>query len=233
MELDEILRQTKAMIQEYAGDDADKLFYANRYVFARLQLSERLEKSVIKKQLMEAGAKCHGCGGAIESPKNINVHRVDGGQGYSLENCVLMHGECHQKFHQEHPSDGAKRKPTARLGQASFKILTKLSKRYEGHSFIHWWDMSPNEAKKLTKYDQIDFVRKNTGERCSLPPAAIIGFLKKDRQTTRHDGNWGIKVLRDREDELAFEPGIKGKDWLFLPVVWKPADPIDGGSNQV
>lgn len=223
MELDEILRQTKAMIQDYAGDDPNKLFYAYRYVFARLQLPERQAKALIKRQLMDAGAKCHGCNGVIDSPKRINVHRLDGNLGYSLENCVLMHGECHEKFHQDHPSKGGRKKPTEKSSQAAVKIHTKLSKRYEGHSFIYWWDVTPSGSKKLTKYDLIKFVLKDTGAYCSLPPATITGFLTRDRQTTRQ-GNWGIKVIRGRENELAFEPGIKGKDWLFLPVVWKPAD---------
>lgn len=228
MELDEILRQTKAMIQDYAGSDPDKLFYANRYVFARLQLSERQAKALIKRQLMEAGAKCYGCNGVIDSPKRINVHRLDGNLGYSLKNCVLMHGECHEKFHREHPSNGNQRTTDHETAHASVKIHTKLSKRYEGHSYLYWWDITPSGATKLTRYDQIKFILKDTGAYCSLPPAAIAGFLTQDRQTSRHEGNWGIKVMRSRENELAFEPGVKGKDWLFLPVVWKPADYSDG-----
>jgi hypothetical protein len=53
-----------------------------------------------------------------------------------------------------------------------------------------------------------------------VPTAALKGYLTKERQTSRGNGNWGIKVLKDRENELAFEPGNKNDKWLFLPVVW-------------
>jgi len=33
-----ILGKTRKAISDYAGDDRDKWFYANRFVFARLQL---------------------------------------------------------------------------------------------------------------------------------------------------------------------------------------------------
>ncbi len=49
--------------------------------------------------------------------------------------------------------------------------------------------------------------------------------MTEERQTTRQNGNWGIRVLDGKvlkgEDLLAFEPGSKKKgEWLFLPVVW-------------
>ena len=49
---------------------------------------------------------------------------------------------------------------------------------------------------------------------------ALKGYLTTERQTNRGNGNWGIKVLENRQDELAFEPGIADNRWLFLPVAW-------------
>lgn len=226
MELEEILKQTKAMIQEHAGGDPDKFFYANRYVFARLQLLERQEKVVIKKRLIESKAVCHGCGKPIESPKGVAVHRLDVEKAYSHENCVLMHRECHEKFHAENPSGKGGRRASSRCTDDSNpkKVLSKVSKRYDGHSFLYWWDITPNGAESLKEYDLIEFVRKDTNERCSIPTAALSGFLVEDRMTTRGEGNWGIRVLKERPDALAFEPGRNGKNWLFLPVVWEDDD---------
>lgn len=222
MDLEEILKKTKAMIQAYAGDDPDKLFYANRYVFARLQLLERQEKVSIKKRLLESNAACYGCSQPIESPKDIAVHRVNGDRAYSQENCVLMHQECHQKYHAENPSGKGERKAVNRSDGAtmSMKILSKASKRYDGQSFLYWWDITPKGAADLSAYDQIEFSKKDTGESCTLPTAALLGFLTEERRTSRQEGNWGIKVRKERPDALAFEPGKGGKDWLFLPVVW-------------
>lgn len=45
-----------------------------------------------------------------------------------------------------------------------------------------------------------------------------LALAPEDRQTSRGEGNWGIKVLKDRPDEPAFEPA-GGGEWLFLPVV--------------
>lgn len=222
MELDEILRQTKAMIQEYAGEDPDKLFYANRFVFARLQLLERQEKVGIKKHLLASGAPCHGCGKPFDNPKGMVVHRLDGNLAYSQENCVLMHPDCHESFHAENPSGKGGRRTTIISGNSdALKILSKSSKRYEGQAFLYWWDITPNGAESLKDYDLIEFIQKDTGESCSIPSAAIVGFLTQDRRTSRNEGNWGIKVLKERQDALAFEPGREGKNWLYLPVVWK------------
>ena len=72
----------------------------------------------------------------------------------------------------------------------------------------------------MDKYEAIEFVKKDTSERCYIPIPALKGYLTKERQTTRGNGNWGIKVLKDKEDQLAFEPGSKNGTWFFLPVVW-------------
>jgi len=100
-------------------------------------------------------------------------------------------------------------------------VHVKESKRYEDKPFVYWWDIAPNEAERLDQYETIAFVQKDTGRRCVLPAASLKVFLTRERQTTRGAGNWGIKVLRERPDELAFEqPGAGPEDWSFLPVNW-------------
>ncbi len=56
---------------------------------------------------------------------------------------------------------------------------------------------------------------------CSVSVDQLKPFLTKQRQTSRGEGNWGIKVLVEHPNELAFEPGAKEQDWIFLRVTWK------------
>ena len=51
IQLEILLEETRQRIQEYAGDDPDEWFYANRYIFARLGLDERKTKTKIKNAL--------------------------------------------------------------------------------------------------------------------------------------------------------------------------------------
>ena len=96
--------------------------------------------------------------------------------------------------------------------------LRKESRKYK--AFLYWWDITPHLAEKLDQYDTMEFVKKDCGEICSVSIKELNPFLTKQRQTSRGEGNWGIKVLVEHPDELAFEAGAKDGDWLFLPVVW-------------
>ena len=222
MEPEEILDNVREAIREHSGGDADRWFYANRFVFARLQLDERRTKTQIKAELMKSGVACHYCGQAIGDRSGVHLHRIDGERGYSAGNCALMHAECHGKYHSENPRGARPGRP--RGGKAAVSanpILKKVSKRYDDKGFIYWWDISPGFIDKMEKYEAVEFVKKDSGERCHVPTPALRGYLTKQRQTSRGTGNWGIKVLKEREAELAFEPGGKESEWLFLPVVWE------------
>ena len=212
MEPKDILDTTRRLILEHAGDDLDKWWYANRFVFARLQLDERKTKSVIKQKLLDAGTACHGCGKTFDSKRNVHLHRLDGDKAYSEANCVLMHGDCHQQLHagREAAETTSGREPT----------VTKWSKRYEDKHFTYWWDIAPPQAAGLDSLEAVEFAKKDTRERCIVPTEILKGFLSPERQTSRGAGNWGIKVLNERPDELAFEPGAGSREWEFLPVVW-------------
>jgi hypothetical protein len=212
MEPKEILDATRRLILEHAGDDPDRRWYANRFVFARLQLDERKTKSAIKQKLLNAGTPCHGCGKTFESQRNVHLHRLDGDKAYSEANCVLMHGQCHEQHHAAgEAADGTSGgEPTA----------TKWSKRYEHKPFIYWWDIAPPLAAGLDSLEAVEFGKKDTRERCVVPAEVLKPFLSSDRQTSRGAGNWGIRVLKERPDELAFEPGAGSREWRFLPVVW-------------
>ncbi len=211
-----ILERTRRLIRAHAGDDPDRWWYANRFVFARLQLDERKTKTGIKQKLISSGQPCHACRGAFASRKGIHLHRLDGAKGYTEGNCVLMHGPCHQKWHAEHAADADSTDPIA--GQSP--TLTKQSKRYDGTLFTYWWDITPNLAKQLDAYEVVEFECRDTGERCAVSASRLIQFLTSERQTRRGEGNWGIRVLTDRPDELAFEPPTGSDEWLFLPVTW-------------
>ena len=214
----EILTRTREMIAEHAGGDHDKWWYANRFVFARLQLDERKTKASVKQELLESGAPCHACGKPFESKRNVHLHRLNGNKGYSDGNCVLMHADCHQKVHAT--AEDAEATADAPDGRGRPLSPVKWSKRYEDMPFDYWWDVSPQLAESLDDFDSIEFVRKDTRERCVVPVDTLRTFLSVERRTTRGQGNWGIRVLNDRPDELAFEPGTGRRDWRFLPVVW-------------
>ncbi|MBM4017418.1 MAG: hypothetical protein FJ288_03675 [Planctomycetes bacterium] len=208
----EILDQARKLIAEYSSGDPDKWWYANRYVFARLQLDERQTKTAVKRRLLDAGATCHVCATAFDSTRGVHLHRLDADRGYSEANCVLMHPECHQKHHAQHSRE--------QLPGTCQALCVKESKRYEDKPFFYWWDISPNEAERLDRHEAVAFVQKDTGYRCVLPTPTLKLLLTPQRQTTRGAGNWGIKVLKNRPNQLAFEPGRGGEAWLFLPVVW-------------
>jgi hypothetical protein len=221
VEPQEILDITRKAISDHAENDRDKWFYANRFVFARLQLDERKTKTQIKKDLFEANKPCHYCNKPFEKKMGVHLHRLNGERGYSFDNCALMHPNCHKQYHAENPPDAHPGQPSEREGVSSVApILGKVSKRYDHHSFFYWWDISPGLSDKLNYYEAVEFEKKDTGEKCCVQTATLKEYLTKERQTSRGNGNWGIKVLKDREDELAFEPGNRNDKWLFLPVVW-------------
>ena len=80
-------------------------------------------------------------------------------------------------------------------------------------------------AVEVMKQGALDYVMKDTGLRCLISPQSLKTFLTPERQTRRGSGNWGVRVLKHHEDELAFEPGRGGGKWQFFPVTWlSPAD---------
>ncbi len=105
-------------------------------------------------------------------------------------------------------------------------IKIKSSKKFNDKPFTYWWDIAPGFLGEMDNYEAIAFVKDDPAKRkfCYVPIPALKGYLTKERQTTRGNGNWGIKVLKDRvlkgEDLLAFEPRSKSGKLLFLPVVW-------------
>ncbi len=211
----EILERTRQLIQEHAGEDADKWWYANRFVFARLQLDERKTNTAIKRNLLDAGGPCHSCGKPFETRRDVHLHRLDGGKGYHHGNCVLMHAGCHRTWQ---AAEEIEADTSGRRGRSLSS--TKYSKRYDDMPFLYWWDISPGLAEKLDEFETIEFVQKDTEQLCIVSSEQLKPYVTPDRQTTRGQGNWGIKVLKDRPDELAFEPGTGHSDWAFLPVVW-------------
>ena len=222
MEPNEILEHVRQLIIEHSDGDPDKWWYANRFVFARLMLDERKTKSGVKKRLFEAKAACHRCGQPFEVKKSVNLHRLDQDKGYSDENCVLMHSQCHQDHHAENMArDSAADTEEITAMDGSKVTLVKKSQPYVDTWFTYWWDISPSLARKLDKYEAVEFLCSDTQLRCRVPVEELKPFLTEDRQSSRKAKSWGIRVKEDRDDELAFEPGPGGKtDWLYLLVTW-------------
>ena len=99
-------------------------------------------------------------------------------------------------------------------------VLVKQSKRYDNMQFLYWWDIAPDLVPHLDEYDALVFHCKDTGRSCKVAVSDLKPYLRSDRQTTRGDGNWGIRVLKRHRNELSFEPGAHDGKWLFMPVTW-------------
>jgi len=95
----QILKDTRCRIHEAAGSDPDRLFVLNRYVYSRLQLDERKQHYKLKRALFENYPHCYACKKELLQIRDLELHRLDSNRGYVLENCVLMHRECHQELH--------------------------------------------------------------------------------------------------------------------------------------
>ena len=218
----DILKETRKSIREHAASDPDKWFYANRFIYARLQLDERKTKTGVKKALFDAEVPCHYCGKPFNTRAGVHLHRVDEERGYSDTNCTLMHPECHRNHHAENP-----RKTSTKRGRKATtlvnggKALKKLSKKYTKGNFLYWWDFTPSFIERAKRYNSVQLTRKDTEEFYSISTDTLSMFFTEDRRTSRSGGTWGVKVFRDRPNELAFEPGKGSKEWLFLKVHWE------------
>ena len=223
MEPKDILDQVRKFIEKYAGNDPDKWWYVNRYVFDRLMLDEGRTKAGVKKRLFDSSPCCHYCHEPFESIKGVYIHRVNDGRGYSDENCVLMHGKCHEQYHSENfEKETPRNKKEEKMVANGQTVLITRSKFYDDMPFTYWWDISPQRAENLDRYDAMEFICKDTGSSCRIAVPDLKQFLTKQRQTSRGRAHWGVRVLNGHEDELAFEPGtgIDGGKWEFLPVTW-------------
>jgi len=218
MDKKEILKYVRKAIRDYAGDDPDKWFCVNRHVYQRLQGDERKPKEKIRKQLLKSKKPiCYYCKEKIKVKKGIHLHRLDGNRGYSLENCVLMHPKCHEQYHKENLSGRGPERPSSKeVKEGDNLILKKESQRYEDKYFLYWWDISYGFFGR--KYDAVDFVQQDSKVKCRVSTAVLKEYLTPERLTSRK--KWGIRVLKGREGELAFEPPTGSNDWLFLKVKW-------------
>ena len=125
----------------------------------------------------------------------------------------MAHQECHERHHGRGPAS-----PAPKHADAS-GVLIKHSKRYEG-SFLYWWDITPALADALGQYEAVEFVCDDTNASCLVPVLVLQTLLTKDRKTSRGAGNWGLKVRKNRESELAIEPSKAKGEWTYLSAVW-------------
>jgi hypothetical protein len=102
---------------------------------------------------------------------------------------------------------------------AAGRLHVKDSKKHPG-AYLYWWDISPSEAKRFADDDIVVFRQKDTGCSYSIPWRALRKHLTPGRRTSRGSGNWGIRVRRGHENELALEPPGAGDGWIYLPAIW-------------
>lgn len=94
---EDILARTRKLIEEHSGEDPDKWWYANHYVFVHLMRDERKTKDAITERLMAAKQPCHFCKKPIAVEDRIHLYRLDETKGYRDGNCILMHEDCHKR----------------------------------------------------------------------------------------------------------------------------------------
>lgn len=96
---DMVLNNARFVISLAAGDNVDKQFRLNRWVFSRLLRDEIRVKRPIKQKLWDKGMrKCQACDEEFTSLKGVEIHRKDSSQGYSEANCELLCRDCHQEL---------------------------------------------------------------------------------------------------------------------------------------
>ena len=91
------LDRIRAFLTDYADGDEDRYFYANRFIFARLQLDARKPHKRIRAALLRANDRCRACGEKLTG--TLHLHRIDDSAGYSVENYELLHDKCHMSHH--------------------------------------------------------------------------------------------------------------------------------------
>jgi len=97
---DQILDHINFVLDVSAKNDSDLRFKINRWVYSRLLQAEVRAKRPIKKQLWNGGMRsCQaaGCLKKFSTLKNVEIHRKDSTKAYSVENCILVCRECHEK----------------------------------------------------------------------------------------------------------------------------------------
>lgn len=95
---DRILDDVRSGIKLAAKDNTRMRFKLRRWVYGRLMQEEIREKRPIKKALWDSGVKaCQGCGEEFDTIKGVEIHRKNGDEPYSVENCQLLCRKCHQK----------------------------------------------------------------------------------------------------------------------------------------
>jgi len=214
---DAILAHVRFVIREIADGDADFEFKLNRWIHSRLLSDSRKTSELIKHKLWDSGMQsCQICKKKFSNIKGVEIHRKDSSLGYSVKNCELLCNLCHRKPN----TDNASGRPPGRsssqdITEPEEPFLEKVSKRHKGKSFLYWWDISPGFLTTKDKHGGIKFVQQDS-VKCCVSKAVLKGYLTPERMTSRK--KWGVRVLKGREGELAFEPPSGGKKWLFLPV---------------
>ena len=136
-----------------------------------------------------------------------------------------MHSKCHHELSRQETRLRNRQPGRSRNVEESegAERLSKSSKRYDDKPYVYWWDITPKNAASLGHDDVIEFVKADSGEFCSVPAEALRLHLTLGRRTSRGAGNWGIRVLPERPDAIAFEAGKSDKQPIFLPITWKKA----------
>ncbi len=100
----QVLEQTRNLLQDAASGDKALLWALRRYVYIRLQHDERgkpLQRKILKLKKMAAQkGKCFECGDELPE-RGAELDRLNAMDGYTEENTRLVCHACHRRMQEE------------------------------------------------------------------------------------------------------------------------------------
>lgn len=92
---------------------------------------------------------------------------------------------------------------------------------HQGKAYLYWWDIWETRKESLKEVGEIHFVEKDTGRGFAVVADDLLPLLAEERRTTRMrsktGGNWGIRVLASKPDQLVIEtPGVSPEQWQII-----------------
>jgi hypothetical protein len=93
------------------------------------------------------------------------------------------------------------------------------SKRHEGKYYVYWWDIWQKRKETLETAGEIHFLERDSGEGFAVKAEDLLPLLTEKRRTSRMRGNWGIRVLAVKPNNLVIEePRVERDKWLIIPA---------------
>ena len=99
-----------------------------------------------------------------------------------------------------------------------------VSKRYEGVSFLYWWDVWDGRREAIRRSGLLVLVQRDTGLEARIPAADLLPLLTERRRTRRGQnkggrGNWSLYVRPGRIGQIEVAGGRQAP--AYIKVEWR------------